>query len=68
MWVPHIQYHATSRYAIRYVFILIMEDILIIVCASSLSCTSYPTFIVADQSSVICNLTNGVNYMYRAYA
>jgi hypothetical protein len=52
MWVPHIQYHATSQCAIRYVFILTMEEILMIVCASLLSCSSYPTIIVADQSSL----------------
>jgi len=39
-----------------------------IVCANLLSCSSYPTIIVADQSSLICNLANGVNYIYRAYA
>lgn len=40
---PHIQYHATSQCAIRYTFILTMEDILVIVCARLLSCSSHPT-------------------------
>ena len=61
--VPHIKYHATSQCAIRYVFILTMEDILKIVCASLLSCSSYPAIIVADESSLTCNLTNSVNYV-----
>jgi len=41
--VPHIQYHATSQCAIRYTFILTMEDILVIVCARLLSCSSHST-------------------------